>query len=179
MPPVIYKSPLPVRLKAPKGRIVPLNGPEIKLGKSLICACPQRIKGEKLTEMRQTIRKYLGKRKEYSVNVHATYGVTKKPDGTKMGQGKGSIEYYVARVPAGKAICHIPTVSPFMELGFKDPVYYALKKAAAKVAVPCIFRAQNNLFRVYNINYISQKKERNDKLKIFNMYQSRLFQKKN
>ncbi|SOV20138.1 mitochondrial ribosomal protein L16 precursor, putative [Plasmodium sp. gorilla clade G2] len=178
MPPIIYKSPLPVRLKAPKGRITPLNGPDIKIGKSLIAACPKRIRGEKLAEMKQTIRKYLGKKKEYFIDVHATYSVTKKPDGTKMGQGKGIIDHFVARVPSGKTIFSIPTISPFNTLGFDDPVYRVLKKAAAKVAIPCVFRTQNNLFRVHNIKYISQQKVKNDQLKHFNQFKSKLFQKK-
>ncbi|SBT46611.1 mitochondrial ribosomal protein L16 precursor, putative [Plasmodium ovale wallikeri] len=175
MPPIIYKSPLPVRLKAPKGRITPLNAPDIKIGKSLIAACPKRIRGEKLAEMKQIIRKYLGKKKEYFIDVHATYSVTKKPDGTKMGQGKGLIDYFVARVPSGKTIFHIPTISPFNSLGFDDPVYKVLKKAAAKVAIPCIFRTQNNLFRVHNIKYISQNKVRDDQQKKFHQYRSKLF----
>ncbi|CAD2093912.1 mitochondrial ribosomal protein L16 precursor, putative [Plasmodium vinckei brucechwatti] len=177
MPPIIYKSPLPVRLKAPKGRITPLNEPDIKIGKSLIAACPKRIRGEKLEEMKQIIRKYLGKKKEYFINVHATYSVTKKPDGTKMGQGKGLIDYFVARVPSGKAIFHIPTISPFVSLGFDDSVYKVLKKAAAKVAIPCIFRSQNNIFKVNNIKYISQNKVKNDQMKQFNQYRNKLFKR--
>ncbi|KAI4835956.1 ribosomal protein L16 [Plasmodium brasilianum] len=177
MPPIIYKSPLPVRLKAPKGRITPLSAPDIHVGKSLVAACPKRIRGEKLAEMKQIIRKYLGKKKEYFVDVHATYSVTKKPDGTKMGQGKGLIDYFVARVPAGKTIFHIPTTSPFNALGFDDPIYKVLKKAAAKVAIPCVFRTQNNLFRVHNIKYISQKKILKDQLIQFNQYRSKLFTK--
>ncbi|GAB68647.1 50S ribosomal protein L16 [Plasmodium cynomolgi strain B] len=177
MPPVIYKPPLPVRLKAPKGRIVPLNGPDIKIGKSLIAACPKRIRAEKLAEMKQIIRRYLGKKKEYFIDVHATYSVTKKPDGTKMGQGKGIIDYFVARVPTGKTIFHIPSISPFNSLGFEDPVYKVLKKAAAKVAIPCVFRTQNNIFRINNVKYISQKKVAADQMIQFNQYRSKLFQR--
>lgn len=175
MGPIIYKSPLPVRLKAPKGRIIPLLGPDIKIGKSLICASPKRIKEEKLTEMRQTIKRYLGKKKEFFVDVHATYAVTKKPDGTKMGQGKGLIDHFVARVPVGKTIFHIPTISPFASLGFSNPVYKALKKACAKVAVPCVFRSHNNIFRVHNIKYISKEKELHDKQRHFIAYKTKLF----
>ncbi|VWU52665.1 mitochondrial ribosomal protein L16 precursor, putative [Hepatocystis sp. ex Piliocolobus tephrosceles] len=177
MPPIIYKSPLPVRLKAPKGRIIPLKGPDIKIGKSLIAVCPKRIRAEKLAEMKQIIRKYLGKKKEYFVDVHATYSVTKKPDGTKMGQGKGIIDYFVARVPSGKTIFQIPTISPFNSLGFDNSVYKVLKKAAASVGIPCIFRTQNNLFRIHNIKHISQNKIMNDQLKHFNHYRTRLFPK--
>lgn len=46
--------------------------------------------------------RYLGRSKEMLTNVHATYPVTRKPEGVKMGQGKGSIDHFVARVPAGK-----------------------------------------------------------------------------
>ncbi|KOB88187.1 ribosomal protein L16, partial [Plasmodium falciparum Dd2] len=81
-------------------------------------------------------------------------------------------------VPSGKTIFSIPTISPFNTLGFDDPVYRVLKKAAAKVAIPCVFRTQNNLFRVHNIKYISPQKVKNDQLKHFNQFKSKLFQKK-
>ncbi|AFZ80692.1 hypothetical protein BEWA_000990 [Theileria equi strain WA] len=100
MPPVFFKPPLPVNHKAPKGRIVPLTKPDIRLGKCLVTLTPRRIKAEALEKVRLALRRVLKKRCERIVDVHATYPVTKKPDGVKMGQGKGKIDHYVARVPA-------------------------------------------------------------------------------
>ena len=46
--------------------------------------------------------RYLGRSKEVHATVHATYPVTRKAEGVKMGQGKGAIHHFVARVPAGR-----------------------------------------------------------------------------
>ncbi|CAE7862389.1 rplP, partial [Symbiodinium microadriaticum] len=119
-PPVRYKPPLPVRFKVPKGNIVPLapNEPDIQLGKTLVAAKPHRITADQIELGRRTLRRLMGRKGDFLVNVHATYAVscldqassvTQKPHGTmaasvKMGQGKGNIEYFVARVPAGRVM---------------------------------------------------------------------------
>lgn len=101
MPPIFYKQPIPVNIKAPKGRIVPLQAPQIHLGKSLVALTAHRISSTALTNLRMALKRYLGKKNEFLVHCHATYPVTKKPDGIKMGQGKGAIKDHVARIPAG------------------------------------------------------------------------------
>ncbi|CAE7369902.1 rplP, partial [Symbiodinium necroappetens] len=92
--------------RVPKGNIVPLapNEPDIQLGKTLVAAKPHRITADQIELGRRTLRRLMGRKGDFLVNVHATYAVTQKPHGVKMGQGKGNIEYFVARVPAGRVM---------------------------------------------------------------------------
>ncbi|UKJ99961.1 ESCRT-II subunit protein snf8 [Theileria orientalis] len=146
MPPVFFKAPLPINYKAPKGRIVPLKNPEIRLGKTLVTLTPRRIKAEALEKVRMALKRVLKKKTERIVDAHATYPVTKKPEGVKMGQGKGRIHHHVARVPAGYPIIRLPQLSPFVpgEL----PIFVAFERALSNLPVNCTFRSQLNSFPV-------------------------------
>lgn len=57
MPPVRFKAPQQVRIRCPKGRIVPLNEPDIKIGKTVVAAAPHRITAEQLEQARRTLRR--------------------------------------------------------------------------------------------------------------------------
>merc|ERR1712054_213688 len=98
-----------------KGRILPLppNKPDIQLGKSLVAAAPHRVSAEQIELSRKILRRFMGRKGDYLVNIHATYAVTKKPEGVKMGQGKGNIHRFVARVPAGRVMFRLPALSAF------------------------------------------------------------------
>ncbi|EAN31398.1 Ribosomal protein L16p/L10e family protein [Theileria parva strain Muguga] len=146
MPPIFYKPPLPVNYKVPKGRIIPLTKPQITLGKSLITLTPRRIKADVLEKVRMSLKRVLKKKTERFVDVHATYPVTKKPDGVKMGQGKGKIHHHVARVPAGFPIIRLPQLSPFVPGNL--PIFTAFKRALSNLPVPCAFRSQLNNFSI-------------------------------
>lgn len=162
MPPVRFKPPQQVRIRCPKGRIVPLEEPEIKLGKTIVAAAPHRITAEQLEQARRTLRRYLGRSKEMLTNVHATYPVTRKPEGVKMGQGKGSIDHFVARVPAGRVLFYIPQVNPFHVLQPQAPNYRAFKAAAGKLPFPVVFRQQNNYFPLDSVSRLMSIKRRLD-----------------
>ncbi|KAK1443617.1 hypothetical protein BgAZ_204930 [Babesia gibsoni] len=150
MPPIFYKAPLPVQHKVPKGRILPLKEPDLRLGKSLITLTPRRIKAESLEKLRFSLKRILHRQKERIVDLHATYAVTKNPDGVKMGQGKGRINHYVARVPAGYNILNLPQLKPFV--GTDRSLFLGFERALGNIPVPCAFRSQQNLFNVDNIS---------------------------
>mmetsp|Transcript_94441 Transcript_94441/g.237021 ORF Transcript_94441/g.237021 Transcript_94441/m.237021 type:complete len:155 (-) Transcript_94441:58-522(-) len=145
MPPIRFKAPLPVRFKVPKGKIVPLppNKPDIVLGKSLVAARPNRITADEIEQARKTLRRHLGRKGDFMINIHATYAVTKKPEGVKMGQGKGNIDRFVARVPAGKTMFYIPSLNPIP--GF-NPNLYHFRVIASSLPMATKFRLQNNIF---------------------------------
>mmetsp|Transcript_79911 Transcript_79911/g.212078 ORF Transcript_79911/g.212078 Transcript_79911/m.212078 type:complete len:155 (-) Transcript_79911:29-493(-) len=145
MPPIRYKAPLPVRFKVPKGVIVPLppNQPDIVLGKSMVAATPHRIQAEQIELGRKILRRYLGRKGDFLINIHATFAVTKKPEGVKMGQGKGNIEYFVSRVPAGQVMFHIPSMNPLP--GYR-PNMSVFREIADKLPMSSRFRMQNNTF---------------------------------
>ncbi|KAL8270851.1 hypothetical protein Esti_005222 [Eimeria stiedai] len=158
MPPVRFKPPQQVWIKCPKGRIVPLEEPDIKLGKTVVAAAPHRITAEQLEQARRTLRRYLGRSKEMLINVHATYPVTRKAEGVKMGQGKGAIDHFVARVPAGRVLFHIPQVNPFQSLLPQAPNYRAFKAVAGKLPFPVVFRQQNNYFPMDSVQRLIEVK---------------------
>ncbi|EDO06458.1 putative ribosomal protein L16/L10e [Babesia bovis T2Bo] len=154
MPPVFYKAPLPIARKVPKGRILPLTSPDIRLGKCLVTLTPRRIKAEALEKLRFSLKRILNRQKERHVDLHATYAVTKNPEGVKMGQGKGKIHHYVARVPAGYPIVHLPQLKPLA--GTKDPLFWGFARALGNIPVSCSFRAQYNEFEVDNLSVKSK-----------------------
>eukprot|EP00920_Eleutheroschizon_duboscqi_P020481 GHVT01048501.1.p1 GENE.GHVT01048501.1~~GHVT01048501.1.p1 ORF type:complete len:161 (+),score=25.09 GHVT01048501.1:246-728(+) len=100
--PIKLKTPGPERWRLTKSSIPPLWQADVRLGKSLVASAPQCVKDKHLENIRSHFRRLLGKGKEVMINVHATFARTKKVDGCKMGNGKGEINHYVARVPAGQ-----------------------------------------------------------------------------
>ncbi|KAF8820481.1 putative 50S ribosomal protein L16 [Cardiosporidium cionae] len=178
MPPIKYKPPLPVRLKAPKGRILPLSGPDLRMGKSIVASSPQRVTAEQLDEARKALKRRLGKNKEFYMNVHATYAVTRKPEGTKQGQGKGAIDRYVARVPAGKVLFHIPSLNPFNAVLEQPPNYEAFRSVLGKLPMPCHFRSHNNSFKMNSLQFLTEKKLEQDKQKRENIIRNKLIGEK-
>lgn len=160
MPPVFYKAPLVVQHKVPKGRIIPLKEPDVRLGKSLITLTPRRIKAESLENLRFALKRILHKQKERIVDVHATYAVTKNPDGVKMGQGKGRIHHYVARVPAGYPILHLPQLKPLA--GDGAPLFLGFQKAVGNLPVHCGFRSQQNIFKVDSFSHKTRQRSEHD-----------------
>eukprot|EP00933_Yihiella_yeosuensis_P052765 TRINITY_DN50882_c0_g1_i1.p1 TRINITY_DN50882_c0_g1~~TRINITY_DN50882_c0_g1_i1.p1 ORF type:complete len:161 (-),score=27.12 TRINITY_DN50882_c0_g1_i1:124-606(-) len=143
--PVRYKPPTPVRFKVPKGKIVPLapNQQDIKLGKSLVAAKCHRVTADQIELGRKILRRFMGRKGDFLVNVHATYAVTRKPQGVKMGQGKGAIDHFVARVPAGRAMFHLPSLNPIP--GYA-PNLHAFREIADKMPMATTFRQQYNIF---------------------------------
>ena len=112
MPPNYFRPPRPIQFKVPSGEIPIQRNPLVQMGKTLVAQQALRITSEKLEEARKTLRKFIGKSREFRVNVHATFPVTKRPEGVKRGQGRGAIDHHVARVPAGKPIFQIPNLTP-------------------------------------------------------------------
>ena len=56
----------------------------------------------------------------------SSYSVTKKPAEVRMGSGKGSVEYYIAKIKPGRIIFEIDGID-------QDSATIALQKAAAKL----------------------------------------------
>ncbi|CEL98574.1 unnamed protein product [Vitrella brassicaformis CCMP3155] len=150
--PFKFKAPLPVRFKVGRTKINPQKEPDIRMGKSFVLAMPTRVRAVQLEKAQLLLRQKLGKGKEFHMDVHATYATTKKPDGCKMGNGKGNINDFVARVPAGKVVMHIPTISPFAEFMPQQPIYRGFRVIAGKLPVPVRFRSQNNIFPMDRID---------------------------
>eukprot|EP00922_Rhytidocystis_sp_ex-Travisia-forbesii_P041098 GHVS01061331.1.p1 GENE.GHVS01061331.1~~GHVS01061331.1.p1 ORF type:complete len:202 (-),score=10.66 GHVS01061331.1:121-726(-) len=177
MPPIKFKDPKPVYLKAPRGRIVALSGPDVKLGKSMVANAPHRVSAVQLDKTRSLLRRFLGSKTEIRYNVFATYGVTRKPEGTGMNQGKGHIDHFVARIPAGKTIVHLPGwLAPFNSGGFgpQRPIFDAFRKVAQNLPMPVHFRSQSNNFPLDRFDNITRMKLRDEATKRFEEKRQRL-----
>ena len=130
--------------KVPSSEIPILPNPRIQMGKTLVAQQSLRITADKLEEARKTMRRFLGKNREFRINVHATYAVSRRPDGVKRGQGKGPINHYVARVPAGQPIIQVPNLTPLP--GIMSPEWRAFRTVALSMPSKFQFRDQTNNF---------------------------------
>uniref|UniRef100_A0A0G4I3T5 Uncharacterized protein n=1 Tax=Chromera velia CCMP2878 TaxID=1169474 RepID=A0A0G4I3T5_9ALVE len=143
-----------------------MSGPEILLGKSLVAHSPQRMSETHIDIGRKTLRTYLGRDLPFNVRVWATYPVTRKPEGTKMGQGKGSIAFFVDRTPAGKLIYNIPIMNPLSESFPGYPInWQPLRNIAGRMPMKCGYRAQYNSFPMDRLDLITQQKLQADQRK--------------
>ena len=113
------------------------------MGKTLVAQQPLRISADQLDATRKTMRKFLGKYREFRILVNATLAVCRRPQGTKRGQGRGSIDRYVARVPAGRPIVQVPAVTP---LPLVYPNWQAFRSVACALPGKFQFRDQTNHF---------------------------------
>lgn len=68
------------------------------------------ITGKQLEAARVAITRYLNRRGKLYIRVFPHQPITKKPAEVRMGQGKGSVEYYVAGVKAGTVIFEVSGV---------------------------------------------------------------------
>ncbi len=143
MPPVIFKVPKAVHIRVPHGEIPRLPGPEIKMGKTLIPTQPLRITADQLEDARKSMRRILGKSREFRQNVHATFPVCRRPEGVKRGQGRGPIHHHVARVPAGRPVFHMPSITPLPGM---TPNWWAFRSVAMTLPAKFQFRDQTNNF---------------------------------
>eukprot|EP00920_Eleutheroschizon_duboscqi_P020478 GHVT01048498.1.p1 GENE.GHVT01048498.1~~GHVT01048498.1.p1 ORF type:complete len:219 (+),score=35.38 GHVT01048498.1:246-902(+) len=197
--PIKLKTPGPERWRLTKSSIPPLWQADVRLGKSLVASAPQCVKDKHLENIRSHFRRLLGKGKEVMINVHATFARTKKVDGCKMGNGKGEINHYVARVPAGRVLFHIPASNPFSfllpsPLPFESrgasspslpspspprpppsvpsrPNYSALHSVVSKMPMACNFRAQYSFFPMDSLDELTKHRTKHSKRNLTKLVQ--------
>ncbi len=68
------------------------------------------VTGKQLEAARVAITRFLNRRGKLYIRVFPHQPITKKPAEVRMGQGKGSVEYYVAGVKAGTVIFEVSGV---------------------------------------------------------------------
>ncbi|MCB0317622.1 MAG: 50S ribosomal protein L16 [Bdellovibrionales bacterium] len=74
------------------------------------------------------------------IRVFPDKPISRKPAETRMGKGKGSVEYWVANVRPGRIVYELTGVA-------KDLAVTSLKRAAAKLPLKCevVIRSENLL----------------------------------
>ena len=87
---------------------------------------PAKLNSRQIESARKVISRYMKRAGRLWISVFPHTPVTKKPAEVRMGSGKGSVEYYVAKIKPGRIIFEIDGVSD------EDSVL-ALSKASAKL----------------------------------------------
>jgi large subunit ribosomal protein L16 len=115
--------------KAHKGRIHGLakGGTQLNFGSyGLKAVSPERVTARQIEAARRAITRHLRRAGRVWIRIFPDVPVSSKPAEVRMGKGKGSPEFWVARVKPGRIMFEIDGVS-------WDLAQEALRLAAAKL----------------------------------------------
>jgi len=118
-----------------KGRIhgVATSGAKVAFGSFGLKALePERITARQIESARRAIRRYLKRAGRVWIRIFPDIPVTKKPAEVRMGGGKGSPEYWVARVRPGRVLFELDGVS-------EESAREAFELASAKLPIATTF----------------------------------------
>ena len=121
--------------KAHKGRIHGLakGGTDLNFGQfGLKAVEPERITARQIEAARRAMTRYMKRQGRVWIRIFPDLPVTQKPTEVRMGKGKGSVEYWAARVKPGRIMFEIDGVS--------EPIAKeALRLAAMKLPIKTRF----------------------------------------
>ena len=91
---------------------------------------PERITSRQIEAARRAITRHMKRQGRIWIRIFPDVPVSKKPTEVRMGKGKGSVEYWAAKVKPGRVMFEID--------GVGEPVAKeALRLAAMKLPVKC------------------------------------------
>ena len=96
---------------------------------------PERVTARQIEAARRAISRHVKRVGRLWIRVFPDVPVTKKPAEVRMGSGKGSVEFWAARVEPGRILFEIDGVS-------KADARMAFERAAAKLSVKTKFVAR-------------------------------------
>lgn len=121
--------------KQHKGRIHGLakGGTDLNFGAFGLKAIePERITARQIEAARRAMTRHMKRQGRVWIRIFPDVPVTQKPTEVRMGKGKGSVEYWAARVKPGRVMFEID--------GVTEPVAReALRLAAMKLPIKCRF----------------------------------------
>jgi len=121
--------------KAHKGRIHgnAKGGTALNFGAfGLKAQAPARVTARQIEAARRAITRHMKRQGRVWIRIFPDVPVSKKPTEVRMGKGKGSIEFWAARVKPGRIIFEIDGVAP-------DVAQQALLLGASKMPMSCKF----------------------------------------
>ena len=121
--------------KAHKGRIHgnAKGGTQLNFGAyGLKAVTPERVTARQIEAARRAITRHLRRAGRVWIRVFPDVPVSSKPAEVRMGKGKGSPEFWVARVKPGRIMFEIDGVP-------EDTAREAMRLAAAKLPIKCRF----------------------------------------
>ena len=101
--------------KAHKGRIHGLakGGTNLNFGSiGLKAMSPSRITARQIEASRRAITRHIRRQGKVFIRIFPDVPVTKKPLEVRQGKGKGSVEYWAARVKPGRIMFELDGVDP-------------------------------------------------------------------
>ena len=117
--------------KAHKGRIhgVAKGGTELAFGQYALKATePERVTARQIEAARRAITREMNRQGSVLIRIYPDVPVSKKPTEVRMGKGKGSVEYWAARVKPGRIVFEIDGVP-------EDVAKEALRLGAMKLPI--------------------------------------------
>lgn len=124
--------------KAHKGRIkgAAKGGYTLNFGEYGMKALePERVTARQIEAARRAISRYVRRVGRMWIRIFPDVPVSKKPAEVRMGSGKGSVEYWAARVAPGRVLFEIDGVSEAV-------AREAMERAAAKLPIKTKFIAR-------------------------------------
>lgn len=121
--------------KAFKGRIhgIASNGFDLAFGDyGLKALAPERITARQIEACRKAINRRRKRDGKLWIRIFPDVPVSKKPADVRMGKGKGSVEYWVARVKPGKILFELSGIT-------EETAREALALAASKLPIKTKF----------------------------------------
>ena len=91
---------------------------------------PERITARQIEAARRAITRQMKRQGRVWIRIFPDTPVTKKPTEVRMGKGKGSVEFWAAKVKPGRIMFEIDGVT-------EDVAKEALRLAAMKLPVAC------------------------------------------
>ncbi len=96
------------------------------------------ITGRQIEAARQAIVRYMKREGQLWIRIFPDKPITEKPAETRMGSGKGSVEYWVAVVKPGRVLFEIADVS-------EEQAREAMRLAMHKLPIKCKFVSKASL----------------------------------
>ena len=114
------------------------NGNTVAFGKyGLVALTRGRITSRQIESARRAMTRYMKRGGNTWIRIFPDKPITKKPLETRMGKGKGNVEYWVALVQPGKVLYEISGVT-------EEVAREAFRLASAKLPVKTAFKEKEN-----------------------------------
>ena len=124
--------------KQHKGRIhgTAKGGTDLSFGAyGLKATEPDRVSARQIEAARRAMTRHMKRAGRVWIRIFPDVPVTKKPTEVRMGKGKGSVEFWAAKVKPGRIMFELDGVS-------EDVAREALRLAAAKLPIKTRFVAR-------------------------------------
>ena len=93
---------------------------------------PERVTARQIEAARRAMTRHMKRQGRVWIRIFPDVPVTSKPTEVRMGKGKGSVDYWAAKVKPGRVMFEIDGVN-------EDVAREALRLAAMKLPVKCRF----------------------------------------